>query len=149
MNRDLRQFQSDAREQDQLDAMDVNLTSDTLLQLLEKKIFEIIVAGQVGRENEKRAAADQQNGNKGDNNASSGHSCSLDGSCSVGNPQHCGCVILPNHMHEIYEVFVLTGNSPLLMLNSQQDKETTLIRATGTTSGTGRMLKSLLRLVKS
>jgi hypothetical protein len=37
--------------------MDVNLASDTLLQLLEEKIFEIIVASQVGRENEKRAAA--------------------------------------------------------------------------------------------
>ena len=63
MNRDLRQFQSDAGEQDQLDAMDVDLASDTLLQLLEKKIFEIIDAGQVGRENEKGAPADQQNGN--------------------------------------------------------------------------------------
>ena len=71
MNRDLRQFQSDAREQDQLDAMDVNPTSDTLLQLLEEKIFEIIVAGQVGQENENGSTADQQNDNQGDNNTSS------------------------------------------------------------------------------
>ncbi|MGH9932399.1 MAG: hypothetical protein ACREA9_24615, partial [Pyrinomonadaceae bacterium] len=63
VNRDLRQFQSDAREQDQLDAMDVNLASNTLLQLLEEKIFEIVLAGQVGRENEKPATADQQNDN--------------------------------------------------------------------------------------
>jgi hypothetical protein len=48
----------------------------------------------------------------------------------VGNPQHYGCVILPNHLHEIYEAFVLTGNSPLLTLNSRQDdKETARIRA--------------------
>jgi hypothetical protein len=102
VNRDLRQFQSDAREQDQLDAMDVNLASDTLLQLLEEEIFEIIVAGQVGRENEKGAASDQQNDNKGYYNANSGHSCSLDRLCSVGNPHHYGRVILPNHLHEIY-----------------------------------------------
>ena len=57
MNRNLSQFQTNAGEEDQLDAMDVNLASDTLLQLLEEKIFEIIVASQVGRENEKRAAA--------------------------------------------------------------------------------------------
>ena len=59
MNRNLRQFQSDAGEQDQLDAMDVNLSPNALLQLLEEKVFEIVVAGQVGREHEKRAAADQ------------------------------------------------------------------------------------------
>ena len=71
MDRDLRQFQSDAREQDQLDAMDVNLASDTLLQLLEEKTFEIVVAGQVWRENEKGSTADQQNDNQGDNNTGS------------------------------------------------------------------------------
>ena len=104
MNRDLRQFQSDAREQDQLDAMDVNLASDTLLQLLEEKIFEIVVASQVWRENEKGSTADQQNDNQGHNNTGSDHSCSLDRSSSVGKPHHtCNCiVILPNHLHEIY-----------------------------------------------
>ncbi len=66
MNRDLRQFQSDTGEKDQLNAMDVDLASDTVLQLLEEKIFEIFVAGQVGREHEKRAAADQQKDNQGD-----------------------------------------------------------------------------------
>jgi len=103
VNRDLRQFQSDAREQDQLDAMDVNLASDTLFQLLEEEISEIIVASQVGRENEKGPTADQQNDNQGDNNTASDHSCSLDRSSLVGKPQHfCWCVILPNHPHEIY-----------------------------------------------
>src|ERR1051326_648490 len=58
--------------------MDVNLTTETLLQLLKEKIFKIIVACQVGREYEKRAAADQQNGYQGDNNTSSDHSYSLD-----------------------------------------------------------------------
>jgi hypothetical protein len=104
VNRDLRQFQSDAREQDQLDAMDVNLASDTLLQLLEEEIFEIIVASQVGREHKNRATADQQNDNQGDNNTGSNHSYSLDRSSSVGKPQHTyNCIIiLPNHLHEIY-----------------------------------------------
>jgi hypothetical protein len=103
VNRDLRQFQSDLREQDQLDAMDVNLAPDTLLQLLEEEIFEIIVASQVGRENEKGSTADQQNDNQGDNNTGSNHSCSLDRSSSVGKPHRfCGCLILPNHLHEIY-----------------------------------------------
>jgi hypothetical protein len=103
VNRDFRQFQSDARKQDQLDAMDVNLTSDTLLQLLEEKIFEIIVTSQVGQENENGSTADQQNDNQGDNNTSSGHYGSLDRSRSVGKPhQCCGSVILPNHLREIY-----------------------------------------------
>ena len=103
MNRDLRQFQSDTGEKDQLDAMDVNLASDTLLQLLEEKIFEIFVAGQVGREHEKRPAADQQKDNQGDNKPTSDHFCSLDRSSPVGKPLHfCGYVILPNHLHESY-----------------------------------------------
>ena len=78
VNRDLRQFQSDTGEKDQLDTMDVYLASDTMLQLLQEKIFEIFVAGQVGREHEKRAAADQHKDNQSDYNASSDHSCSLD-----------------------------------------------------------------------
>jgi hypothetical protein len=35
----------------------------------------------------------------------------------------------------------LTGNSPLLAFNIQQDEERVRIRATGRTSGTGRILK--------
>jgi hypothetical protein len=66
--------------------MDVDLASETLFQLLEKEIFEIIVAGQVGREHKKRAATDQQKGNQGDNNTSSDHSYSLDLSGPVSKP---------------------------------------------------------------
>ena len=71
MNRNLRQFQSDLRKQDQLDTLDVNLASNTLFQLLKEKTFEIVVAGQVGREQEKCTAADQLNGNQSDNNTRS------------------------------------------------------------------------------
>jgi hypothetical protein len=56
VNRDLRQFQSDAGKQDQLDAMDLDLTPGTLFQLLEEKVLEVIVARQ---EQKQRAAADQ------------------------------------------------------------------------------------------
>jgi hypothetical protein len=142
VNGDLRQFQSDTREQDQLDTVDVDLSPDILLQLLEEKIFDVIISGQVGGENEKRAAADQQNGNQGDSDTSSNHSSSLDQSSSVGKPYHfCEYAILPNHLHEIYEVCVLTGNFPLRTFNIQQDEDTSDIRVTGTTSGTGGMLK--------
>jgi len=56
VNRDLRQLQSDAGEQDKLDTMDIYFTSDTLFQLLEEKILKILVAGQ---EHQQRAAANQ------------------------------------------------------------------------------------------
>jgi hypothetical protein len=60
----------------------------------------------------------------------------------VGKPHHfCEYAILPNHLHEIYEVCVLTGNFPLRTFNIQQDEDTSDIRVTGTTSGTGGMLK--------
>jgi hypothetical protein len=58
--------------------VDIDLAPDALLQLLEEKIFDIIIPGQVGREHEKRAAADQQNDNQRNNDTSSDHSCSLD-----------------------------------------------------------------------
>jgi hypothetical protein len=83
--------------------MDVDLASDILLKLLEEEIFEIVVASQVGRENEKRAAADQQNHNQGDNKPTSDHSCSLDRPCPVGKlHRNLAHLILPNHLHEIY-----------------------------------------------
>jgi hypothetical protein len=43
----------------------------------------------------------------------------------------------------------LTGNSLLLTFNIRQDEEIVRIRTTGKTSGTGRMLKILLRLAKT
>jgi hypothetical protein len=64
--------------------MDVDFASDTLLQLLEEKIFDVLVVSQVGQER-KDTTADQQNDNQGDNNTSSNHSSSLDRSSLVGN----------------------------------------------------------------
>jgi hypothetical protein len=105
--------------------MDVDLAPETLLHLLEEKILDVIASGQIGRENEDRAPADQQNSNQGDSDTSSNHSSSLDQSSSVGTPHHfCEYAILPNHPHEIYEVCVLTGNFPLRTVNIQQDEET-------------------------
>jgi hypothetical protein len=43
----------------------------------------------------------------------------------VGKPHDfCEYGILPNHLHEIYEVCVLTGNFPLPTFNIQQDEKT-------------------------
>jgi hypothetical protein len=59
----------------------------------------------------------------------------------MGNPHHfCECVILPNHLHEIYEVFVVTGNSPLRTFHIQQDEATVRSAITAATSGPGKRL---------
>jgi hypothetical protein len=65
--------------------MDVDFPPDTLLQLLEEKIFDVLIVSQVGQESEDAATADQQNDNQGNNNTSSNHSSSLDRSSLVGN----------------------------------------------------------------
>ena len=115
MNRNLRQFQSDSRKQDQFDTLDVNLASDTLFQLLEEKIFEIVVAGQERGEQEECTAADQQNGNQHDNSTRSDHSCPLDRLSSVSKPPRAdhGITILPTNLDDLYYSLVVLWYPPL------------------------------------
>ena len=61
MNRNLRKFQTKAGEEHQFGAMNVNLSSDPLLQLLQEEIFEILTAGK-GGQNHQHEDADQHNG---------------------------------------------------------------------------------------
>jgi hypothetical protein len=65
--------------------MDIDFAPDTLLQLLEEKIFDVLVVSQVGHESKDNATADQQNDNQSNNNTSSNHSSSLDRSSLMGN----------------------------------------------------------------
>ncbi len=51
--------------------MDVDLASEVLLELMQKEIFEIVFAGQIGGKPQEGDAANQQKGNQGNRKSKS------------------------------------------------------------------------------
>ena len=70
MDDDLRHLETDRGKQHELDAMDIDLATEVLLELVKKKVFEIVFTGQVRRKPEEGDAADHQQRDKSDH-----HSC--------------------------------------------------------------------------
>jgi hypothetical protein len=70
VNRDLCEFQTKTGEEHQLSAMDVDLPSDPLLQLLQEEIFKILAASK-GVHDHQHKDTGQHNGTENDETASS------------------------------------------------------------------------------
>ena len=66
------------RKQYKLDPMDVDLSPQILLQLLEEELLDVIVARQVRRKEKEGHTDDKEDGTEDNENARSEHSSSID-----------------------------------------------------------------------